>query len=53
MKKSITQEDSFGCGMACVAWIINKSYKRAKKEYFKDTYSAHIFGYLCKDLVKH
>ena len=51
MKKSITQEDPFGCGIACVAWITNKSYKGAKKKYFKDKYSAHIFGYLCKDLV--
>ena len=51
MRKSITQEDSFGCGVACVAWITNKSYKRAKKEYFKDANSASIFGYLCRDLV--
>ena len=51
MKKSITREDSFGCSIACIAWITNKSYKRAKKEYFKDANSAHIFGYLCRDLV--
>ena len=51
MKKSITQEDSFGYSIACIAWITNKSYKRAKKEYFKDANSAHIFGYLCRDLV--
>ena len=51
MKKAISQEDSFGCGIACVAWITDESYKQAKKRYFKNSDSASTFGYLCKELV--
>ncbi len=51
MRKAIAQEDSFGCGIACAAWITNMNYKEAKKRHFKDSDSARTFGYLCKDLV--
>lgn len=52
MEKPITQEDSFGCGIACVAFITNANYKKAKSVYFKNSSNARTFGYLCKDLVK-
>jgi hypothetical protein len=31
MKKSITQESDFGCGIACFAFATNSSYKQASK----------------------
>ena len=51
-KKSVTQEDSLGCGIACVAFVCNVSYKTAKKKYFKNLGDADKTGYFCKDIVK-
>jgi len=50
--KSVTQEDLLGCGIACVAFICNVSYRTAKKQYFRNLGDANKTGYLCKDLVK-
>jgi hypothetical protein len=50
-KKPVSQEDTFGCGIACVAWITGRSYKQAKSLYFKDMGSASSRGYFCRDLV--
>ncbi len=50
MKLPITQEDSYGCGIACVAFICGVSYKAAKHNYFEGK-KAGTRGYLCKDLV--
>ncbi len=50
--KSITQKDSFGCGIACVAFICKVSYDYAKKNYFNRPHNASTLGYLCKDIVR-
>lgn len=51
MQNPIAQRDSFGCGIACIAFITKTSYAKAKASYFKNKKSASTFGYLCKDLV--
>lgn len=50
-KRSVTQEEPLGCGIACVAYICEISYKTAKKKYFKNNNRAITLGYFCKDLV--
>ncbi|MBS3091017.1 hypothetical protein J4217_01040 [Candidatus Pacearchaeota archaeon] len=49
--RSIAQEDSMGCGIACTACIINKSYKKTKK-LFRNEKNASTKGYYCRDLTK-
>jgi len=49
--KPITQEDPMGCSIACVAFILGISYKKAKV-YFKSLGGPIKTGYLCKDVVK-
>ena len=51
MNKTVTQEESMGCGIACVAAILDRSYKSAKKLFENPQYSASR-GYYCRDLVK-
>ncbi len=34
--KPITQEDALGCGLACVAFILKKSYKKTKENHFNE-----------------
>lgn len=50
--KSVTQENSLGCGIACVAYVCNTSYKTAKRKFFKGLGDSNNTGYLCKDMVK-
>lgn len=45
--KSTTQKDALGCGIACVAMVVGKSYADAKKSFPNSTKSL-----LCKDLLK-
>lgn len=52
MTKAVRQEDSFGCGLACVASVTNNSYKEARRKYFRDIGRVKTFGLLCRDLVK-
>ncbi len=52
MRRSIAQEDPFGCGIACVAFVNGIGYKSAKKRFFKKPENAGNTGFLCKDLVK-
>ena len=49
--KPVTQEDMFGCGVACVAFILEKSYADAKKRYFRGNDLKSV-GLFCRDLVK-
>ena len=51
MAKSITQEESMGCGIACVAFALRKSYKATKKLFDNPQYSQSR-GYYCRELVK-
>ena len=48
--KSITQKDALGCGIACVAFVVNCSYQDAKKNFFKNFNEKK--GLYCKDIVK-
>ncbi|MDE1855517.1 MAG: hypothetical protein KGH57_04345 [Candidatus Micrarchaeota archaeon] len=50
-KKAIKQKDSFGCGIACVAFVNNVDYETAKRNYFGVNQKAVTTGYLCKDMV--
>jgi len=51
MVKSITQEEPMGCGIACVAFALRKSYKTTKKLFDNPQYSQSR-GYYCKELVE-
>ncbi|MBS3093656.1 hypothetical protein J4456_03710 [Candidatus Pacearchaeota archaeon] len=48
--KSVTQEDLMGCGIACAAVILNKSYDSTKKLFNKN--HAISRGYYCGKIVK-
>lgn len=50
MITSICQEHPFGCGVACVAFIVGDSYKNALK-LFGNSNNATVKGYYCKDLI--
>ena len=47
--KPVTQEDGLGCGLACVASLLNENYKNTKK-YFKENDLKK--GLYCRDIVK-
>ncbi len=49
--KSVTQEDAFGCGLACVAFILKKPYKITKEKYFPAK-NVEGFGLVCKEIVQ-
>jgi len=48
--KSVTQEHSSGCSVACVASVLGISYKRALKLFEKPEY-AGTRGYYCREIV--
>jgi len=47
----VTQEHSLGCAVACVAYVINRSYKEALK-LFREPEKAWTVGYYCDDIVR-
>lgn len=49
--KSTTQEEPMGCGIACVAATLKKSYISTKKLFDNPEY-ASTRGYYCRELVK-
>lgn len=49
--KSVTQKHALGCAVACVAYILNISYKKAH-EFFKNPNYATTRGYYCREIVK-
>jgi hypothetical protein len=49
--KSVTQEEPMGCGIACVAMALNKSYKSAKRLFDNPEY-ALTRGYYCREIIK-
>jgi len=49
--KSITQEEPMGCGIACVAIVLNKSYQSTKKLFDNQKY-ASTRGYYCREIIK-
>jgi len=51
-RRPVKQEDSMGCGIACVAFVTSVSYNNAKRKYFTNENNADTIGYNCKDIVK-
>lgn len=52
MEKGVRQEDSMGCGIACVAFTAGKSYKGVKANLIRNRRKALKQGYLCRELVE-
>lgn len=48
MIRKIVQEDPLGCGVACVASVLNSTYKKTLRE---NRNKAKTEGFLCKDLI--
>ncbi len=46
----ITQQDSYGCGLACVAFLVEKEYQQISCLITKK--QAQTKGFICKDLTK-
>lgn len=49
--KPVRQEDPLGCGIACVAFVLGMSYKRAKRRFSRPA-EAERRGFFCKDIVR-
>ncbi len=50
MKKSVRQEDDYGCGFACIAYLCDIKYQDVKK-YTDNPNKAKTGGYRCKSLA--
>lgn len=48
---SITQKDSFGCSIACVAFVLRVDYKKSKS-LFDNHKRSKNFGFLCREIIK-
>lgn len=51
MRKPITQKDGMGCGAACLAFILNCSYRKALRLLRSSGEAANTRGFFCRDLV--
>ncbi|MBI2051146.1 hypothetical protein HYT33_00050 [Candidatus Roizmanbacteria bacterium] len=49
MRTSVTQEHDFGCGAACLAFVVGKNYKEVVRHLGKT--KAATSGYYCNELV--
>ena len=49
--KPIKQEDLLGCGIACVAFLIKKSYTETVQLFPDGKKKAGIRGFFCKELI--
>lgn len=52
MKKYVHQKDMNGCGIACLANLLNKPYDSVKKDFEKKFYPINK-GVMCFDMVKY
>lgn len=50
-KIPVKQENVMGCGVACVAFVLNIKYQKALK-LFKNPQNAGSRGFYCKDIVE-
>lgn len=50
--KPIVQEDSFGCGVACVANILDITYLEALELFEDGQLKASTIGFYCKDILR-
>jgi len=51
MKSPISQKDNFGCGVACLAFVTNKSYGKVLNGLGKE--KAKTRGFYCRELVNY
>ncbi|NMB57460.1 hypothetical protein GYA19_06030 [Candidatus Beckwithbacteria bacterium] len=51
MKKSICQKDNYGCSIACLAFVTNKTYEEVINDLGKE--KAKTRGFYCKEIVKY
>lgn len=49
--KPVAQQHSFGCGVACLAFILDIKYQGVVKAINEGRYKAGNKGFLCKELV--
>ncbi len=49
--KAVTQEDAMGCGIACVAFVIGRSYRTTQHNYFRER-KPSTKGYYCFELTR-
>lgn len=49
--KPVKQEDLFGCGVACVAFILNISYQDSLTLFTDGESKAKEEGFLCKEII--
>lgn len=50
--KPIKQEDPFGCGVACVAFVVNSSYKDCLELFEKGKKKALEQGFVCREIIE-
>ncbi len=51
MKNPVSQKDNFGCGVACLAFVANKTYKEVLKDLGKE--QAKTKGFCCREMVDY
>ena len=49
---AVKQEDSYGCGVACVGFILRKDYQKALGLFREGKQKAETTGFYCKEIVK-
>lgn len=50
-RNAIVQEDSMGCGIACIAFVLDKTYQETLK-LFLNSNNAKGKGFYCKEIVE-
>ncbi len=51
MNQPIKQEDNFGCSIACLAFVVNKTYKEVVENLGKE--KAKKEGFYCREIVEY
>ena len=50
--KPVVQKHSLGCGVACVAFVLGKSYDEAMPLFPQGSKKAGTIGFLCREIAK-
>ncbi|OGH03114.1 MAG: hypothetical protein A2798_01650 [Candidatus Levybacteria bacterium RIFCSPHIGHO2_01_FULL_37_17] len=50
--KAVMQEHFSGCAVACVAFILKTSYRKALKSFEKGTEKAKFKGFYCNEIIQ-
>ena len=51
MKKPASQKDEFGCGIACLSFVLNIGYKESLKLFPNGKKKSEKNGFYCKEIV--